>query len=97
MSFFLSDRLKVSSRLLNLGGGGVFCVSVVSSQRIWFLLRLTAVTSACSQCGFVFGATVLQLILASSTLGSGLLTGLDDWLNTEDDFLLRLWKNREDQ
>lgn len=44
-----------------------------------------------------FGAPVLQLILASSTLGSGLLRELDDWLNNEDEFLLRLCKHREDQ
>lgn len=37
------------------------------------------------------------MILASSTLGSGLLRGLDDWLKTEDEFLLRLCKHREDQ
>lgn len=36
-------------------------------------------------------------VLASSTLGSGLLRGLDDWLKTDEDFLLRLWKNREDE
>lgn len=37
----------------------------------------------------VFGD--VGLVLASSRLGSGLL---DDWLKTDEDFLLRLWKDR---